>query len=317
MRDINDKKYSVLQIAPVNEQAHKNPAAFVCGSEEYYNNQVMAAARTICESGGRYKFVLLCGPSASGKTTTAHKLKHRIIAQGYGARVMSMDNFFRGMEHYPRLANGKPDMESVEALNMDLLNSCFDELMETGSAKFPIFDFPKQESILGVHDVALGNGDILIMEGIHALNPNVLKHIPRENIYRMYVSVRTKFVSGEDTILVPKDIRLMRRMVRDYNFRNYSPIHTLQYWHHVVASEKINIDTYRDDVERKMDNTIDYEVCVWRDMLDGLLNSADLAELREYPEMVRILNVLELFTKVSRDLIPKNSLLREFVGDEV
>ena len=317
MRDINDKKYSVLQIEPVNEQVLLDPEGFVSSSEEYYNNQVMAAARTICESNGQYKFVLLCGPSASGKTTTAHKLKHRIIALGHGARVMSMDNFFKGMQHYPRLADGSPDMESVEALNMDLLNSCFDELMKTGRVKFPIFDFAKQESILNAHEVELAEGDILIMEGIHALNPNVLKHIPRENIYRMYVSVRTKFVRGEETILVPKDIRLMRRMVRDYNFRNYSPVHTLNYWHHVVASEKINIDTYRDDVERKMDNTIDYEVCVWRDMLEGLLNSEDLVVLREYPEMVRILDALEHFGRVNRELIPKNSLLREFLGNDV
>jgi len=317
MKVINDKRYSVLQIAPVNKQAQLNPAGFVSKSEEYYNNQVMAAARTICESDGHYKFVLLCGPSASGKTTTAHKLKHRIIAHGRGACVMSMDNFFKGMENYPRLEDGSPDMESVEALDMDLLNACFDELMEKGRVKFPIFDFATQKLIPEAHEVVLGHGDILIMEGIHALNPNVLKHISRDNIYRIYVSVRTKFVDGENTILVPKDIRLLRRMVRDYNFRNYSPVHTLQYWHHVIASEKINIDTYRDDVERKMDNTIDYEVCVWRDMMEELLNSSDLAKLYEYPEIVRILNALGLFEKINHDFIPKNSLLREFVGDKV
>jgi uridine kinase len=315
MRIIQDKRYSVLSIDAVNELARNDPDGLVRSSEEYYNNQVMAAARTICESGGQYKFVLLCGPSASGKTTTAHKLKHRIIALGRGARVLSMDNFFRGMVHYPKLEDGSPNMESVEALDMDLLNGCFDLLMESGKAKFPIFDFEAQASIPEAHDVSLGESDILIMEGIHALNPNVLKHIDRRLVYRIYVSVRTKFVSGEDTVLVPKDIRLMRRMVRDYNFRNYSPLKTLRYWQNVVDSEKINIDTYRDDVERKLDNTIDYEVCVWRELLDGLLNSAELGSLRQYPELIRIFEGLGHFNRVDYKLIPKNSLLREFVGD--
>ncbi|MCL2068518.1 MAG: nucleoside kinase [Oscillospiraceae bacterium] len=315
MREIIDKRYSVLAIDSVNAPARENPAQLVSDSEEYYNNQVMAAARTICESGHEYKFVLLCGPSASGKTTTAHKLKHRIIAQGRGSRVVSMDNFFRGIEHYPLLPDGSPDMESVYAMDMDLLNASFDELMEKGAAKFPIFDFAAQRPVYGAHDISLNPGDILIMEGIHALNPNVLKNISHDHVYRIYCSVRTKFVNGQDTILVPKDIRLMRRMVRDYKFRGHPVEQTLRYWDNVVAAEKVNIDPYRDDVDRKLDNTIDYEVCVWRELLGGLMKQIGLYNSGEYPQLGRIIEGLGHFEQVNYELIPQNSLLREFIGE--
>jgi len=144
----------------------------------------------------------------------------------------------------------------------------------------------------------------------------VLCHIERRHVYRIYCSVRTKFVDADETILEPKDIRLMRRIVRDYDFRNYLPEQTLAYWKNVVAGEKINIDPYRDDVERKLDNTIDYEVCVWREMLNGLMSRSGLYNNGEYPQLSRIFEALTHFEQVCHSLIPKNSLLREFIGEE-
>jgi uridine kinase len=295
--------------------AKANPAELVASSEEYYNNQVMSAAITIRENMPKYRFILLCGPSASGKTTTAHKLKHRLIAPGVGARVVSMDNFFLGIAAYPRLEDGSPDMESFGALDSELMNRCFGELMETGKSLFPIFNFETQSPMLNQHHMELGDNDVLIMEGIHALNPRVLSNIPQENIFRIYVSVRAKFVEGGEDILVPKDIRLIRRMVRDHKFRGHSPLKTLDYWKHVVAGERINIDLYRDNVNLKMDNTIDYEVCVWLHVLHDLLTTVEPGSYSNYPELHRIFSGLTHFPEIDYALIPKNSLLREFVGD--
>jgi uridine kinase len=316
MRSIQDKKYSVLGVEAIERMAIIDPAGLVKNSEEYYNSQVTRAATRIREL-GRCKYILLCGPSASGKTTTAHKLKHRLIAQGVGARVLSMDNFYKGMEHYPKLADGSPDMESVQALDMELLNSCFDELTATGESLFPIFDFATQTQRLREHHIALSENDVLIMEGIHALNPLVLANVPGERIFRIYVSVRTKFMSGEEDVLVPKDIRLMRRMARDSKFRNYPPIHTLRYWDHVVASERVNIDMYRDGVDLKMDNTIDYEVCVWHALLGGVMEGVDPRDYAEFPQMRKIFDGLMRFPELDPELIPNNSLLREFIGSPV
>lgn len=316
MRDIIEKKYSVLEIDTINRTAEKDPAGLVASSEEYYNSQVMAAAQKIAALPD-CKFVLLCGPSASGKTTTAHKLRHRIVAQGVGARVVSMDNFFRGLDYYPKLPDGTPDMESFQAVDHGLLNECFETLFEKGEAMFPKFDFATQTRHLNCHPMTLGEHDVLIMEGIHALNPVILSNISRENVFRIYVSVRTKFISGEETILVPKDIRLMRRMVRDNNFRNYPPVSTLRSWVNVVAADRVNIDPYRDDVDIKIDNTIDYEVCIWHHMLSNMLASGEAGEYDEYPEIRRIFAGLKRFAEIDHGLIPKNSLLREFIGEDV
>lgn len=315
MRDIDERRYSRVDISSVNKMARKDPQLFVDSSEEYYNTQVMAAA-TMIKVNPEYRFVLLCGPSASGKTTTAHKLKHRLMALGAGARVVSMDNFYRGMENYEKLDDGTVDMESFSTVDLETLNRKFQELLEQGRSKFPIFDFASQERHMDAHDISLGDNDVLIMEGIHALNPQVLCNIPHKNIFRIYVSVRTKFMCGDETVLVPKDIRLIRRLVRDSKFRSYAPQHTISYWPYVLEGEKRNIDLYRDNVNLKMDNTIDYEVCVWHEMLRSLLASCDTAELEAHPKLCSIFDTLNLFECVSPTLIPGNSLLREFIGEE-
>ncbi|MFV0401907.1 MAG: uridine kinase [Oscillospiraceae bacterium] len=314
MKQINDKKYTLVETEEINQLARENPARLIADSEAYYNDQVMNAAKLIRKAGGRYKFVLLCGPSASGKTTTAHKLKHRLVAQGIGAGVVSMDNFFMGMDSYPLLPDGNPDMESIEAVDMELLNQTFEKLLSTGGSKFPVFDFTTQTRHLEHQEMALGEKDVLIMEGIHALNPAVLRDIPRDRVFRLYVSVRSRFINGDRRILDPKEIRLVRRMVRDHKFRNYAPTQTLDYWHNVIASEKVNINPYRDDVDLKMDNTLDYEVCVWHEMLQSLLQSIQVGDYSEYPQLEHIFDALLHFEELNHELIPKNSLLREFIG---
>lgn len=312
MKTILEKKYTPVEIAGINELAILDPAGLVEKAEDYYNTQVLTAARTIKARTG-CKFVLLCGPSASGKTTTAHKLGRRLVELGVGARVVSMDNFFMGINSYPKLPNGKPDMESIKALDLPLLNRCFGELMKKGESTLPTFDFERQQRSMQAEHVRLDDGDVLIMEGIHALNPEVLCDIPKENVFHIYVSVRSKFINGDEVILIPKDIRLMRRMVRDHKFRGWPPLSTLEQWTHVLEGERKNIDPYRDDVDLKMDNTIDYEVCVWHDLLNALLE--DKEKYEAYPEIRRIFEGLLRFPKLDYHLIPENSLLREFLGD--
>lgn len=317
MRPIDEKKYSVVEIEPIRKLALENPKELVRRSEEYYNAQVLKAAKTISKKRGVVKIVLLCGPSASGKTTTAHKLKHRLIALGVPARVLSMDDFFLGMGSYPLRENGEPDMESVKTMDMPLLNHCLKELLADGKSLFPTFDFASQVRSLNAHLVELEDNGILIMEGIHALNPMVVENIDKDRVFSIYVSVRTKFVAENgETVLVPKDIRLMRRMVRDNNFRNYPPSHTLAYWDHVVKSERINIDVYRDDVDLKMDNTIDYEVCVWHKFLDNTMKSVNIEDYRDFPQLAKIFAGLMRFPEVDGSFIPHNSLLREFIGKD-
>jgi len=309
-----EKKYTPLEVSGIVEMAKNDPVSLVKRSEQYYHHQVEAAMMLIKKNLPNYKFVLLCGPSASGKTTTAYKLKESLIQNGVGARVVSMDNFFLGIKAYATLPDGTPDMESVGALDLALLNECFNELLSTGKSLMPIFDFAAQKQTKGVYPVSISDDSVLIMEGIHALNPRVLSGIPEQNVIRIYASVRSKFICGEENILIPKDIRLMRRMVRDNKFRDFPPLSTLKTWENVLEGERKNINPYRDDVDIKLDNTIDYEVCVWHSMLQSQIDMAGPEGYCDYPAIDRIFKGLLRFPSIDPAKIPPDSLLREFIG---
>jgi len=313
-KEFLEKKYTPLEISGIIEMAQKNPDDLVRNSEQYYHHQVEAAMLRIKKNMPNYKFVLLCGPSASGKTTTAYKLKESLVQNGIGARVLSMDNFYRGIKYYPKLPDGSPDMESIKALDLELLNKCFGELLHTGGSLLPEFEFATQTRKVASYLVEIFDGDVLIMEGIHALNPEVLSDIPQKNVMRIYASVRSKFVCGEEDILIPKDIRLMRRLVRDNKFRGYPPLSTLQTWENVLEGERNNINPYRDDVDIKLDNTIDYEVCVWHHMLKSQLDISGPEGYFDYPAIDRIFRGLVRFPSLDPEKIPPDSLLREFIG---
>jgi len=309
-----EKKYTPMEVVKIVEMAQKDPDALIQHSEEYYHQQVEMVTHRIKMNLPNYKFILLCGPSASGKTTTAHKLKDSLIRGGVGADIVSMDNFFLGIERYSKLPDGSPDMESIKTMDLDLLNECFDELLATGRSLLPTFDFVKQKQTKGVHLVEVSQDSVLIMEGIHALNPDVLKDIPQKNVLRIYASVRSKFVCGGEDILIPKDIRLMRRMVRDNMFRGYPPLSTLKSWENVLEGERKNINPYRDDVDVKLDNTIDYEVCVWHSKLQSHLDMTGPEDYADYPAVDRIFKGLTHFPSIDPAKIPPDSLLREFIG---
>ena len=313
-KEFLEKRYTPLEIAGIVEMAAKNPDTLISRCEGYYHHQVQAAMLQIKKNMPNYKFVLLCGPSASGKTTTAYKLKENLIQNGIKARVVSMDNFFLGHANYPRLPDGTPDMETIETLDLDLLNQCFDELFSTGKTLIPIFDFEAQKQIRDAYPVEISDDSVLIMEGIHALNPDVLGGIPQQNVMRIYASVRSKFICGSENILIPKDIRLMRRLVRDNKFRGHPPLATLKTWENVLEGERKNINPYRDDVDIKLDNTIDYEVCVWHSLLKNHLDIAGLNDYSEHPALERIFDGLVRFPAINPDKIPPDSLLREFIG---
>ncbi|MCL2857274.1 MAG: nucleoside kinase [Oscillospiraceae bacterium] len=313
-KEFLDKKYTPLEVAGIVEMATKDPDSLVERSERYYHHQVEAAMMLVKKNLPNYKFVLLCGPSASGKTTTAYKLKDSLIQNGVGARVVSMDDFFLGIKAYDKLPDGTPDMESIKALDLELLNKCFGQLLRTGKSVLPTFNFEAQTQIREARQVEIPEGGVLIMEGIHALNPGVLCEIPRENVMHIYASVRSKFVCGGENILIPSDIRLMRRLVRDDKFRGYPPASTLQAWENVLEGERKNINPYRDDVEIKLDNTIDYEVCVWHYMLQSHLDIAGPEGYADHLAIERIFKGLMRFPSVDPAKIPEDSLLREFIG---
>ncbi|MBP1557095.1 MAG: hypothetical protein J6A76_04195 [Oscillospiraceae bacterium] len=313
MKIINKYKNSHIDISEINELV-KNPQMFIARCEKDYYHQIDRVVERVLDSRGRIRVILLAGPSSSGKTTTANKLSEEFFKIGINAPVVSLDDFFLGKENYPKLPDGSPDMEALEALDLPLINKLVKELMETGEAVFPTFDFAISRRSDVTHTVTLGEGGVLILEGLHAINPRLLDSISDNKIFRLFVSVRTKYLDDEKEVLVPKDVRLIRRMVRDHKFRNQSPLETLLGWRDVLDGEEKYIYPYRDSVDFKIDSALDYEACVFHHYILPMLES--LKDDAVYSGKVKqVVDILEAFDDIDYTYIPKNSLLREFIGE--
>lgn len=313
MKIINKYKNSHIDISEINELV-KNPQMFIARCEKDYYHQIDRVVERVLDSRGRIRVILLAGPSSSGKTTTANKLSEEFLKIGINAPVVSLDDFFLGKENYPKLPDGSPDMEALEALDLPLINKLVKELMETGEAVFPTFDFATSRRSDVTHTVTLGEGGVLILEGLHAINPRLLDSISENKIFRLFVSVRTKYLDDEKEVLVPKDVRLIRRMVRDHKFRNHSPLETLLSWRDVLDGEEKYIYPYRDSVDFKIDSALDYEACVFHHYILPMLES--LKDDAVYSGKVKqVVDILEAFDDIDYTYIPKNSLLREFIGE--
>jgi uridine kinase len=301
-----------VDIAQVNRLA-RDPAALIAFCEEQYHAQIATLTRRVAGAGGRYRVLLLAGPSSSGKTTTAHKLSKSFDQMGICAPVVSLDDFFMGMENYPRLPDGTPDMESVEALDLPLINRTLQELIETGDAWFPTFDFLRSRRASEENHIVLGQNGILILEGLHALNPRMVEMLDSGALFHAYVSTRTRYTDGDRPVLCPRDARLIRRMVRDHNFRGRLPVDTLLTWDDVLSGEEKHIYPYRDSVDFAINSSHDYEGCVFHHYILPMLeplkdNRVCAGKIREIAE------ILEAFDDIDHHHIPPDSLLREFIG---
>lgn len=313
MKIINKDKNSRIDIREINLMA-RQPAQFVAACENAYESQItglaqMAAARESC------RIILLAGPSSSGKTTTAHKIAGAIRALGTPAQVVSLDDFFLGMEFYPKLPDGTPDMETVDALDLPLINETFSTLLRDGKALFPTFDFTNSCRAKEQNLIELGDHGMIVVEGLHALNPRLVEALDPDALFRAYVSTRTVYLDGEKELLTPKDARLIRRMVRDHNFRGRSPLGTLLGWKDVLDGEEKYIYPFRDTVDYKIDSSFDYEGCVFHHYILPMIE--ELKDNAVYKGKVRqIVDLLEAFEDIDYLYIPKNSLLREFIGEK-
>lgn len=289
----------------------KDPERFVANCERDYMSQIQSVVNEIIYNGARV--VMLAGPSSSGKTTTAHKISKCFSERGIKAPVVSLDDFFLGKAHYQRLPNGLLDMESINTLDLKLINQVFAQLTKTGEADFPLFDFENSCRKEEVNHISLGENDVLVVEGLHALNPLLTESIDAKDVYKVYVSTRTQFMYKGEEVLTPKDNRLIRRIVRDHNFRNRAPKKTLDDWVNVLDGEKKYIYEFRDNADFKIDSALNYEGCIFHHYILPLVD-----ELKGDPtyggKIRQIVEILEAFDDIDFSYIPEDSLLREFIG---
>ena len=307
---LSEKTFDILSI---NKKALADCKSLVKSGESAIEKEVELTAKRIFEEGEKLKIVLLSGRSASGKTTFTKKVCKKLCEMGREAGHISLDDFFLGIDYLPVNEDGTYDMESIKGVDVELANSCFGLLLKEGAADFPTFDFPNQRRGEKWNRVEIGKNGIIMIEGIHALNPLLTENLPEEGIMRVYIEPQCGYCEGEKQIFSSADVRLMRRMTRDELFRGWSAEKTLLQWKSVLEGEKIYIEPYIGLAKIKVDSSIEFEPAVFRSVLTKMLENTE-EKSQFFGEAQRFIKNLAKFEEISKDFLDKDSLLREFVG---
>lgn len=306
-----------FDVAKINERIKNDPRGLIEESEELYGKAVCEAAKKIAECAEEHRVVLLSGPSGSGKTTTAMKLSRELERLGIGTRPVSLDDYFKSVdpETCPKTEDGGIDYESPECLDMALLNRHISEIALGREVYIPKFDFKTQSRSETVRPLCLGKNEIVIFEGIHALNDEITC-AAGEKVTKLYISARSNFYSDGELFYKGTWTRLTRRIVRDNNFRNADSDFTLKIWASIRRGEKKYISPFKDRADIIINSTHEYEINLLKDHLLKAVKDVPLG-IERYDEVCEMLRKIEGFESVSDKLVPKDSLLREFIGGGV
>ena len=289
-------------------------------AEALHEQRVAGIARQIVEQHhtNKKRIVLIAGPSSSGKTTFAKRLGIQLLAYGLRPFTLEMDNYFVDRQLTPRDESGEFDFESLYALNLKLFNSHLNQLLQSLEVQLPVFDFHEGKSLLG-RTVQIAENQIIILEGIHGLNPELVTEIDPELIFRVYVSALTALNIDSHNRIPTTDVRLIRRIVRDAYNRGYTAQDTLGRWRSVRRGEKRNIFPYQENADTIFNSALVYELAALRPIADPLLLQVK-ANTPQHIEANRLLSFLKWVKPLSPDqraLIPDTSLIREFIGGSI
>ncbi|MGM9830778.1 MAG: nucleoside kinase [Paludibacteraceae bacterium] len=283
-------------------------------SEALHEKKVSQIADTIANrEGGRPKFILISGPSSSGKTTFSKRLSIQLRVNGITPVVISMDNYFVNREDTPRDENGNWDFEDINALDLPLFRQQLSDLLEGKEIDVPTFNFEDGKRYYTGKKLKIEKDNIIILEGIHALNPALIPNIPKEVTFRIYVSALTTVNLDNHNWIPTTDIRLLRRIVRDYRYRNYSARETIARSASVQRGEEKWIYPYQENADAMFNSALLFELAVLKRHAEPILSEVP-KHCEEYTEAYRLLKFLRYFVSVSEREIPPTSLLREFVG---
>ena len=282
-------------------------------AEANYNTQLAKIADNIYEKKGQIKLVLLAGPSSSGKTTTARKLAIYLQARGYKTHSISTDDYFLNRVDTPKNKDGEYDFESLRAVDVNLFNKHLLKLLDGEKVLLPEFNFVTGEREYKKNYLQLGENDIIIVEGLHALNDDLTIAVEAKNKYKIYISPLTQMNIDNHNRIHTSDTRRLRRIIRDNKYRGYNATDTLKSWKKILAGENEYVFPYQDKADAIINSALIYELGVLKTYAEPLLFS--VAEDDEnYPEAIRLINFLRNFLPIPSDEIPKESVLREFIG---
>ena len=284
-------------------------------SEALHEKKIAGIADDIAKN-KNIKMVLIAGPSSSGKTTFAKRLGIELRLNGLKPVTISVDNYFVERKDTPRDENGNYDFERLEAIDLNLFNDHIKKLLNGETIEVPTFDFKVGTKIFDGTTMDLADDEILVIEGIHCLNDKLTSAIPTEQKYKIYISDLTVLNIDYCNRISTTDTRLLRRIVRDNNFRGYSALHTLRNWDSVNRGENRNIFPFQENCNVMFNSSLVYEISVLKKHALPLLEEITNKE-PEYSEAKRLVEFLKYFENIDEEFIPRNSLLREFIGGSI
>ena len=259
------------------------------------------------------KFVMIAGPSSSGKTTFCNRLSIQLAAHGLVPHPVSLDNYYLNRVDTPRDENGEYDFECLEALDLELLDRDLNTLLSGGQIELPYYNFKTGKREYKGQYMELGSEDILVMEGIHGLNDRLSSSIPKDSCYKVYISALTQLNVDEHNRIPTTDGRLLRRMVRDNRTRATSARETIAMWHKVRKGEEKYIFPYQDSADFVFNSALIYELSVLKQYAEPILFQIP-EDAPEFQEAKRLLKFLDYFVGIPSEPVPQNSILREFIG---
>lgn len=282
-------------------------------SEALHSKHIAAIASTIAQRAETTKIVLIAGPSSSGKTTFAKKLSIQLRAEGMRPHLISVDDYFVNRDSTPVGDDGKPNFECIEAIDTEQFNKDLKDLLEGRTVQIPFYNFKTGKREWRDRFLTLGEKDLLVIEGIHCLNEKLTEQIPRQEKYKIYISALTLINIDDHNRIPTTDGRLLRRMVRDHQYRGTTAAQTLSMWPSVRAGEEKNIFPYQEEADVMFNSAHIYELAILKQYAEPLLFNIGRYE-PEYAEARRLIKFLDYFLGVSSEVVPTSSIIREFIG---
>ncbi|MFW6343126.1 MAG: nucleoside kinase [Sediminispirochaetaceae bacterium] len=286
---------------------------FVQVAEALHEKKISQIADAVYDKRETVKVVLIAGPSSSGKTTFTHRLAIQLRVLGFNPVIIGLDDYFLSKDETPVDEEGKPDFENLNALNVDLLNSHLLSLFAGEEVEIPIFDFVVQRPKESGRRLQFSNRSILLIEGIHGLNPDLTPEIPEKDKFKVYISALTQLNLDDHNRISTTDNRLIRRIVRDHQYRGNSALATLNMWDSVRRGENKNIFPFQNNADTAFNSALDYELSVLKPYVEPLLNTVKPYD-KVFNEAKRLLSFLENFSPIPSTFVPEHSILREFIG---
>lgn len=305
---------NVPNVANLNENTLNGTSGDIIKiSEALHEKKIAEIANLVHDRRDKVKIVLIAGPSASGKTTFSKRLMVQLAVNGLKPTMISLDDYFVDREKTPKDEHGEYDFEAIEAIDIEFFNQQLVQLFNGESVELPKFNFTVGQRFPSEKKLQLGPGSILIVEGIHGMNPNLIPHINPENTFKIFLSALTQISIDDQNHISTTDNRMIRRMIRDSKYRNYSASDTIRRWPSVRAGEDKNIFPYQENADVMFNSAMIYELAVLKKYAEPLLKSVPESQ-SEYSESNRLLKFLSYFKDIDDQEIPPTSVVREFLG---